>query len=152
MRWDCLIYGILLLMNTEKTNTEIELAWAAGFYDGEGSLSTIKPAGTCINYALTMEVSQVDRRPLERFHNAVGNIGKIVLLKSKRPNCSPIHRLTLTRKNAEKVIELLWPYLSDPKKEQIERCREKIRTSYIEPMSIQERSRLAVEARWGTRN
>jgi hypothetical protein len=41
--------------------------WAAGFFDGEGSINIVKQAnkGGNTNYALVVDVSQVDPRPLE---------------------------------------------------------------------------------------
>jgi hypothetical protein len=49
-----------------------ELAWAAGFFDGEGCFSwTQKAAWGCA------AIGQTNRESLERFQRAVGGIGKI---------------------------------------------------------------------------
>jgi len=49
-----------------------ELAWAAGFFDGEGCFSwTKKAAWGCA------VIAQTNRQSLERFRLAVGGIGKI---------------------------------------------------------------------------
>ena len=54
----------------------IELAWAAGFFDGEGYVGSmslrVRPAKGRARAVLTMEISQVDERPLQRFAAAVG--------------------------------------------------------------------------------
>jgi LAGLIDADG-like domain len=49
-----------------------ELAWAAGFFDGEGCFSwTAKSAWGCA------VIGQSNRESLERFQRAVGDLGKI---------------------------------------------------------------------------
>ena len=47
-----------------------ELAWAAGFFDGEGCFSWTKDWGCVV-------IHQTVLAPLERFQRAVGDIGKI---------------------------------------------------------------------------
>ena len=49
-----------------------ELAWAAGFFDGEGSFSWTEAAafGCAV-------INQANKEPLERFHRAVAGLGKI---------------------------------------------------------------------------
>lgn len=49
-----------------------ELAWAAGFFDGEGCFSYTAKAGFA-----TVTIGQVDRRVLDRFQEAIGGVGKI---------------------------------------------------------------------------
>lgn len=49
-----------------------ELAWAAGFFDGEGSFSWTNTAA--VGCAV---INQASKEPLERFQSAVGGLGKI---------------------------------------------------------------------------
>lgn len=49
-----------------------ELAWAAGFFDGEGCFSYVKTA----RYGVAT-ISQTSPEPLQRFQRAVGGLGKI---------------------------------------------------------------------------
>jgi hypothetical protein len=49
-----------------------ELAWAAGFFDGEGSFSWTMPAA--FGWAV---INQTNRASLERFKRAVAGLGKI---------------------------------------------------------------------------
>jgi hypothetical protein len=51
--------------------SEIEVAWAAGFFDGEGSCLYDKATG-----AICLSVSQSDLEPIERFQSALG-VGRI---------------------------------------------------------------------------
>ena len=52
-----------------------ELAWAAGFFDGDGNVSAYyrESRGTL---TLQMVVTQKDRRPLQRLHTVLG-VGRI---------------------------------------------------------------------------
>lgn len=49
-----------------------ELAWAAGFFDGEGSFSWTEAAA--VGCAV---INQANKEPLERFQRAVAGLGKI---------------------------------------------------------------------------
>ena len=85
---------------------ETELAWAAGFFDGEGcTFSNGK------DYP-RMVAAQMDRRPLDRLHAAVG-FGIV----------KPVRRggfewVVSDWQDVRIVHMLLWPYLSQPKREQ----------------------------------
>ena len=98
-----------------------ELAWAAGFYDGEGNCWASAKTGV-----LKIAVSQADPRPLRRFHAAVLRLGKL-----DGPYLRPhrVHRenhsemWTWHAQNYEDfhyVIGWLWEFLSEPKREQID--------------------------------
>ena len=96
-----------------------ELAWAAGFFDGEGSTSVLYPGKSKVRpegYAcLHMKVPQKDSRPLHRFREAVG-CGSVTgpYLQGE---CE-IYSWQLGGKMARPVLDTLWPYLSEPKREQ----------------------------------
>jgi hypothetical protein len=88
-----------------------ELAWAAGFFDGEGHTS---PDG------LSMEIYQTDPRPLERFRAAVGGIGKV---SGPRPPARGSRKVSWTWDaynwaDTQAVIAMLWAFLSAPKRDQ----------------------------------
>jgi hypothetical protein len=110
---------------------ETEWAWAAGFFDGEGSTSVLYPGkseGRPEGYAcLHVKVSQKDRRPLERFQAALG-MGSIT--GPYQPG--DIHCWQKGGKGANEALELLWPYLSEPKREQIQRARAIIEADLVE--------------------
>ena len=105
--------------------SELELAWAAGFYDGEGGVhmnraihkSRHNKAGTHQYIYPNMGVTQKDPRPLYRFIEAVG-LGKV---QRKHSNWE-CHEIKYTSwKDVATVLDLLWIYLSEPKKEQAEK-------------------------------
>jgi LAGLIDADG endonuclease len=99
-------------------SSKIELAWAAGFFDGEGCSYLQK---TSVGHRrLRANITQKDIRPLERFQQVVG-MGTIY---GPRPQPPHTYYLYFNRRNSIALFELLWPYLSEPKREQWSRCVE----------------------------
>lgn len=100
-------------------SSEVELAWAAGFFDGEGCICLHKQQplkSGRIKLALRVSVSQLDPRPLEKFHRIVGFLGYIYrpASEAKAKAC----QWNASTNQAYRVLSLLWPYLNEPKKEQ----------------------------------
>lgn len=91
----------------------MELAWAAGFFDGEGCISL---ANRKTKPSLRVSVCQMDRRPLDRFHKALGGLG--VVWEPKPGMVSKACYWKTTTDQAMAVLSLLWCYLSEPKREQ----------------------------------
>lgn len=86
---------------------ETERAWAAGFFDGEGT--------TFVNNTLALTVAQKDQRPLFRFQVAMGGLGQV--RGPYREKC-PISRFQSYGGDAQRCLMLIWPYLCEPKKHQ----------------------------------
>ena len=88
-----------------------ELAWAAGFFDGEGTTSYLKKGSWM---GPRMSVAQNNPETLERFQLAV-QCGKIYEHTTRKGmyswNCQK-------KEDVEKVLNMLWPFLSNQKKEQ----------------------------------
>lgn len=86
---------------------ETELAWAAGFFDGEGCtiIHTKNPS-------IVVYVSQKEPTTLERFVSAV-RVGKVYFSKNYG-----MWQVSLTSKTAIVALGRLWPYLSQPKRTQ----------------------------------
>ena len=111
-----------------------EVAWAAGFFDGEGSTNASTRLGRDGFKRLQCTISQVDRRTSDRFHKAVscrGNIlgpyGPYVSSAGNSPNCQPYYMIHWRKDAAEELLNLLWPYLSDSKKEQAKKARAEVK-------------------------
>ncbi len=98
-----------------------ELAWAAGFFDGEGWSYQIRKTGVQGQTLIYTQigVAQKDIRPLKRFHEAVGGVGAIYT-----GGTSNTYQWRVTGTQADAVMELLWDYLSEPKREQYLRTKE----------------------------
>lgn len=103
--------------------SETELAWAAGFFDGEGCCYTAKMGRKSGGKYLHLDIAQVDRFVLDRFHRAVGGVGKVYgPYQPKTPRSRAYYRYTASGQAAcQSVISSLWDYLSPVKREQAER-------------------------------
>ena len=89
-----------------------ELAWAAGFFDGEGCISRKRAASS---RSCSFSVSQNGFECLLRFRAALG-LGKIYSSPGK------VNQLMIMRlSDVDMALTLLWPYLSGPKKKQAQR-------------------------------
>lgn len=94
-----------------------ELAWAAGFFDGEGSFGVDRKRP--YRY-LTASLSQTDPRPLCRFVAAVG-MGNVTgpTRETSRLSRKCKWRVQFSGTKAVAVATALTPHLSPPKLEQL---------------------------------
>jgi hypothetical protein len=91
-----------------------ELAWAAGFYDGEGC--TVNRG----NFQPSMTITQADPYVLERFAKAVG-VGKVYgpYSRANNPKHSPNWSYQSgTFEKTQHCLAQLWTWLSPQKKQQ----------------------------------
>ena len=110
--------------------TDTELAWAAGFFDGEGCTTAVSraPSG---GFRFQSQVCQVELAVLERFKTAVG-VGRIYGPYS-RPNRQDHYRFqTASFEDTQAMIALLWKWLSEPKRQQAKRVLLKVLAFYKE--------------------
>lgn len=100
-----------------------ELAWAAGFFDGEGSIYTAKMGKKAGKHTIHLDIAQTDPEVLNRFYSAV-SVGKVYgPYTPKTKNSRPYWRYTAASyKSCQYVIAVLWEFLSPVKKLQAERC------------------------------
>ena len=96
-----------------------ELAWAAGFFDGEGHVGFIHTKNTI---GLLLEISQAEKSAmlLDRFKMALGGAGKVTALRQeKRPNAQPQARfVTQSPEYVQFIIAAMWCFLGLTKREQ----------------------------------
>ena len=105
----------------EEKYDEIEVAWAAGFYDGEGSTCCCANNGNPFT-RIQFSIGQKDYN---------GKIADTLLRFKEVVKCGYIYRKTrigkeinqhqffiCKPKDVEKVLRLLWKYLSKSKREQ----------------------------------
>lgn len=90
-----------------------DLAWAAGFYDGEGHTRARNRSG---RHHVVISISQKDRRVLDKFVQVVG-YGKVFGPYIK--NGGVCYQYMVQRsEDACVVLDALWPHLGDMKREQ----------------------------------
>src|SRR4051812_26863754 len=92
--------------------SRLELAWAAGFFDGEGS-TVVSPS----HRSLMVTISQVERANLFRFRAAVGGAGSISAPRAL-PKRQPISAWRVYAAGGQFVLQRLWPYLGEAKRGQ----------------------------------
>ena len=121
-----------------KVNRE-ELAWAAGFFDGEGNTSfgskpTIRRDGSVFK-GVMVQIGQAESIPgecpevLSRFKNAVGGIG--VIMGPYPTGHKPAWRYQASGFEASQaVIAMLWTFLGEVKKKQ---AKEKLQAWLAQP-------------------
>lgn len=101
--------------------SETELAWAAGFFDGEGTFGVNRQNASPRYRYLTVAVPQKDVRPLQRFLAAVDETSRRIHKRG-----AGMHAVQWVGRPAERVAVLIEPYLSEPKREQLRRAREEV--------------------------
>lgn len=98
-----------------------ELAWAAGFFDGEGCFTLVRtprPLRGGQNIHPRLSIGQIDRRALDRFREAVSRIGIIVGPES-RPGRHDIWRYRVTSwTDVQAIGAFLWQWLGPVKRAQ----------------------------------
>ncbi len=100
------------------------LAWAAGFFDGEGCFNTHKRA-KADSHKYVATLGQVDRRALDRFHQIV-QLGKIYgpfgPYSNQFTNAKPHYRLDIYGfEQVQALLALMWTWLGPVKREQAKR-------------------------------
>jgi hypothetical protein len=95
-----------------------ELAWAAGLFDGEGSIGTYYHTHGRGHVRVVISMSQKRPHVLVRFWQAIGQIGRL----PSHLNRSNGHQIFVLQvqgfEAAQAIIAKLWFKLSLPKKEQ----------------------------------
>lgn len=99
----------------------LDLAWAAGFFDGEGTAYAKKNGAYSYLY---LGLSQRDSRPMKRWVDIV-QCGK-VYKKNSTTSGKEFNDWMCWGDAVDILLNELWPYLSEPKKEQI--CQAHLKT------------------------
>ena len=103
---------------------EIELAWAAGFLDGEGNFRSGHgiQRGKYLRVYLNFSACQVPREPLDRLAAVLG--GSVTgPYYSKQPNKQPYYKWQMTKYNdCKRTMFRLLPYVCSVKMEQMLRA------------------------------
>ena len=93
-----------------------ELAWAAGFFDGEGNTRLEQSSDKRRRY-LRISIGQTEKETLLRFQRAVGGIGKIYGPYQKGIR-QPIWTYSARGNDAKGALNLILPFCSSPKRNQ----------------------------------
>lgn len=98
-----------------------ELAWAAGFFDGEGYVGyTFRWNGKRRCRRIDVQISQIDPEVLSRFRDAVG-VGKVYGPYAAKGRKNPMYKYGAAKiDDVMLVLERLRPFLSSIKTKQAE--------------------------------
>ena len=112
----------------------LELAWAAGFFDGEAWIGTRKDSRGSRAATTNIKIHQVDRAPLDRFRVAVG-VGTVYgpYAHGRRNDGTPktiFSYQTNKWSDSQAVVGMLWRFLSSPKRRQ---AAESLRELHVDP-------------------
>lgn len=122
---------IAAMLGKQDPQRVAELAWAAGFFDGEGTIYAQRrrlPSGKWSSPVPSVTVTQVDPDVLYRFAGIVSAprvLGPYTYNKGRQPNAQSHYRIHLVRDPAVEVIRQLWPYLCEIKREQYREVQRK---------------------------
>ncbi len=133
---------------TKHMDRQLEIAWAAGFVDGEGCVRirvlNNRRLGK-ISYSLALSAAQVERDPLERLKRLFG--GSISLtVRCLKGNQSPYYQFIVTGSSAASAFAEMLPHLT-VKKERAQLALEfqkhvkKGRSKLTDPITQQEWTR-----------
>ena len=114
-----------------------EIAWAAGFFDGEGC-TTCNGKLENKNPTLCVIISQVYKPNLYRFKKAVLGLGSV----HERSNRTTNEYKVSTFERSQAVISLLWKYLSGDKKAQYKRTLKYYMENYDKQIKLNQTTKL----------
>lgn len=108
-----------------------ELAWAAGLFDGEGYFGASTQPGVKWRQT-TINIHQIDRRVLDRFNAATGNLGKVNGPYDRRGKSTrPQYVYAIgTFERCQAIGAMLWKWLSPVKRAQFKDAMNKALSFY----------------------
>jgi hypothetical protein len=114
--------------NADVAGRPEELAWIAGFLDGEGFIIASKQHG---NLYLLVGANQVEPEALRR----ISRVTKTKVCGPYQPpskqKSKPYYVISVGGARAEAFIQLLWPYLTEATKYKYYKAKEKIQKRMI---------------------
>lgn len=109
--------------------TRENLAWLAGFFDGEGHVSAIRRRDRAADrYAIRLSIDQVSPELLERCAEITG-FGKIDRREEAKRRTIHVWRVS-TFENVQAFIAMVWPWLSSKRREQGALALERMRQNH----------------------
>lgn len=119
-----------------------ELAWAAGFFDGEGCFSSARDGATKRPRTL-MAIGQTERSSLDRVQAALG-FGKVKGPYRARGRRRPYWQFYINDfEHSQAALAMMWRWLGAPKRIQAAAVFQEVK-DYMEKRRLDQEARLAV--------
>lgn len=116
-----------------------ELAWAAGFFDGEGNTNAFLRTTLARDvWVVQLAVSQIHIDTLERFKRSVG-LGRIYGPYKRAAQDIYTFKVSGFEK-VQAIIAMLWPWLTPHKKEQASLALSRYRSTFRPLSTAEERA------------
>jgi hypothetical protein len=96
-----------------------EVAWAAGFFEGDGSIYVYRSHRNPKGY-IRLSVTQVTTERLERFEAAMG-VGSVVGPYHHKGTTKWMWRVA-AKKDVRHSLNLMWPYLGPTMRRRLRDC------------------------------
>ena len=93
---------------------QVDLAWAAGFFDGEGSITLARIRRTCgnrVNYRTRVYIAQNCLETLNKFRDRVDENCFAIQLPLRETYTRPIYQLSYDGIHGYRLLKKLRPYL-----------------------------------------
>ena len=90
--------------------TETELAYIAGFVDGEGCISVYRRSNG-ITYVPSLSISNTNLEVLQYINGLLGGVGYFIEMKSHNPKWKTAWKLRFDSKKCGEVLKPLLPYV-----------------------------------------
>ena len=97
-----------------KVPTDMDIAWAAGFLEGEGCFDKG-------NQSQRVGIFQVHKPPVERMQALFG--GSLILKKRRNPKHSDVWKWSVCGQNARDIMSLVYTQMSPKRQAQIDKAR-----------------------------
>ena len=97
-----------------RIQQQVDLAWCAGFFDGEGSVTLARVRRTCgnrVNYRARVYVAQNCLETLNTFRDRVAENCVFIQLPDRETYTRPIYQLSYDGIHAYRLLKKLRPYL-----------------------------------------
>jgi rRNA maturation protein Nop10 len=118
-----------------------ELAWASGFFDGEGHLSGISEKAVR-RPRTAICVSQIETTSLYRLQRAFG-FGVVYGPYKRRPPHNDVYQFVIRDfEHSQAAVAMMWPWLGEPKRQQAIGVFRRVKDYMAQRRFTQERSLL----------
>lgn len=106
------------LRNPSSYATEADIAWLAGFFEGEGTVTRVQDPRSG-RWSYSMVFFQVNPEPMVKVHALCGGSASVRIWRRSNPNAKPCMKIVVGGERGIALAHKLAPYLSTKRLRQI---------------------------------